>query len=322
MAKSRVTIVGLGLIGGSIGLALKNSKLDIQVVGHDKDHSAAGRAQKRGAVDTTKWNLIDACDGAGLIVLAIPLDGIKDTLSALKSSLAPGTVVADTASSKVPVMEWARDLPEGVSFVGTDPVLRAESRRGGGIDAASADLFQGTTFCLVPSPTASHVAVDSVASLVALLGARPYFVDAAEHDGLMAAVEHLPALVSTALQSATMRSRGWREMARLAGGNYRAAADLAPASPTALETFLAHRVDLIRWIDELTNELREFRGVLEREDSQALAKLLDAVADERARWLSGKLDLDDTGPEMPAIDMNPARLFFGGLADRPKKRDR
>jgi prephenate dehydrogenase len=321
MAKSRVTIVGLGLIGGSIGLALKNSKLDIQVVGHDKDHGAAGSAQKRGAVDTTKWNLIDACDGAGLIVLAIPIDGIKDTFSALKTSLAPGTVIADTATTKVPVLEWAKELSEGVSFVGTNPILRSE-RIGGGIDAASADLFKGATFCLVPSPTASHAAVDTVASLAEIVGAKPFFVDAAEHDGLMAAVEHLPALLSTMLQAATMRSRGWREMARLAGSKFRAASALAPDPNTARDAFLAHRVDLVRWIDEMTNELAEVRGILERQDADALAKLVESVEEERDRWLSGKLEPDESGAEFQAIEMNPARLFLGGLADRPKKRDR
>ena len=107
MAKSRITIIGLGLIGGSIGLALKKAKVDVEIVGHDKDSGVANRAQKRGAVDRTDWNLHGACDGASLIFLAIPLAGIKDTLAALGTSLGSGVIVSDTATSKAPVM----DLP-------------------------------------------------------------------------------------------------------------------------------------------------------------------------------------------------------------------
>src|SRR5574341_923228 len=150
MPRSRVTIVGLGLIGGSMGLALKKSGIDLEIVGHDKDSSAANRAQKRGAVDTTKWNLIDACEGAGLIILAIPLDGIRDTLIALKPYLEPGVIVSDTATTKVPLIKWAAQLPEGVHLIGGDPVLKPSRAPGHGIDAADADLFQGATYCLTP----------------------------------------------------------------------------------------------------------------------------------------------------------------------------
>lgn len=211
MPKSRVTIVGLGLIGGSMGLALKKSKLDVQVIGHDKDPGAAGRAQKRGAVDATKWNLIDACDGAGLIILALPVDAIKDTLAALKPHLVPGVIVTDTATTKVPVLEWAKDLPEGVHFIGGNPVVKPDRfGKETGIDAADADLFKDATYCIVPSEHVAAPAIDTLSAFASMLGAKPYFIDAAEHDGLMAGVQHLPAALATALLSATVRSQGWR----------------------------------------------------------------------------------------------------------------
>ena len=324
MPKSRVAIVGLGLIGGSVGLALKKSKLDIEIVGHDKDTGVAGRAKKRGAVDATKWNLIDACEGAGLIVLALPLAGIKDTLAALKPYLAPGAIVTDTATTKVPVIEWARDLPEGVHFVGGDPVIRpGKMTAKSGIDASDADLFQGATYCLVPSTNTGSPAIDTLSSFAALLGAKPYFLDAAEHDGLMAGVQHLPAALATALLAATARSQGWREMGKLAGADYQAATGLAPQDrATAREQFLAHRTDLIRWIDIVTTELSQLRGMLEREDAAALETLIESITVERDNWLAGKLE--EAGPVLDTQDLqfNPARLFFGGLADRtPKKKN-
>ena len=323
MAKSRIAIVGLGLIGGSMGLAIKQSKLDVQVIGHDKDNGVAGRAQKRGAVDETKWNLIDACSGAGLVILALPIDGIKDTLAALKPHLAPGVVVTDTATTKTPVLEWAKDLPEGVHFVGGDPVLQP-GRGGGqtGIDAADADLFKGATYCLVPAKDAGAAAIDTLSSFATMLGAKPYFIDAAEHDGLMTGVEHLPAALALALLAATMRSRGWREMSILAGESFRTTTGLAPKdSATAREQFFAHRADLLRWIDDITAELGKLRGILEHEDSAALQALVEPLAAERDKWLAksgGQAPSDD----VPAVRFNPAHLLIGGLADRtPRKKN-
>ena len=324
MPKSRVTIVGLGLIGGSMGLALKKSKLDVEIIGHDKDSGVAGRAKKRGAVDATRWNLIDACEGAGLIVLALPLDGIKEALAALKPYLAPGVVVTDTATTKVPVLEWAKDLPEGVHFVSGNPVIKPEKMTAkSGIDAADADLLNGATYCIVPSTHTGTSAVDTISSFATLLGAKPYFLDAAEHDGLMAGVQHLPAALATALLSATVRSQGWREMGKLAGADYQVATGLAPQdSATAREQFLAHRTDLIRWIDAVTSELSELRGMLARADSAALEALVQSLATERDQWMRGKLE--ESGPVVDARDLqfSPARLFLGGLADRtPKKKN-
>ncbi len=324
MPKSRVTIVGLGFIGGSMGLALKKSKLDVEIIGHDKDSSVAARAHKRGAVDSTKWNLIDACDGAGLIVLALPIDGIKSTLAALQPHLAPGVIVTDTATTKTAVLEWAASLPKDVQFIGGDPVIKADyAGANAGIDAADAEIFKDTAYCIVPSKTSAAQAVDTLASFATILGAKPYFIDAAEHDGLMAAVQHLPALLATALLAATARSDGWREMSKVAGADYRTATGVAPTEGAAAhEQFLAHRTDLVRWIDAVSKELRDLREMLDRQDAAALEALVDAAAVERTRWLRGRQEDEGASTDWQAVRLDPMRLFLGGLADRtPRKKE-
>ncbi len=322
MAKTRIAIIGLGLIGGSMGLALKRSKLDLEIVGHDKDLGVAGRALKRGAVDKTEWNLINACNGASLIVLALPLDAIADTLDALRTHLQPGVLVTDTATSKVPVLEWAKDLPAGVEFIGGDPALSAQrARLEHGIDAADAMLFEGATYCLVPSITASPQAIDTMNGLVALLGAQPYFIEAAEHDGLMTGVQHLPAFLATAYAASIVREQGWRERGKLASASFRRMTDLVPEDKhTAREQFLAHREDLTRWLDLHIAQLREMRDALARQDAAAFETLVQTIADERARWLSGKLQSDGMPlPEMETFHNQTARLFLGGLTERQKR---
>lgn len=321
MAKLRITIIGLGLIGGSIGLALKKSKLDLEIVGHDKDLGVAGRALKRGAVDKTEWNLLNACDGAGLIVLAMPLEGVRDTLAALRAHLAPGTLVTDTATTKVPVLDWARELPREVEFIGGNPVLDPRREIGGqGIDAADATLFQNATYCLVPSVSASAQAIDVMSGFVNVLGAKPYFIEAAEHDGLMAGVQHLPALLATAYASSIVTEQGWIERSKLASATFRAAMDLVPSDKhTARMQFLAHREDLTRWIDQSIAKLRELRTLLVTENAEALEALVQTIADERAKWQSGQLDRG----ALPAPDLQASssfeRLFLGGLSDRMKR---
>lgn len=322
MAKMRIAIIGLGLIGGSIGLALKKSKLDLEIVGHDKDLGVAGRAHKRGAVDKTEWNLINACNGAALIVLALPLDGIAQTLEALCGQLRPGTLITDTATSKVPVLEWANQLPAHVEFIGGDPVLdKQRATQAHGIDAADAALFEGATYCLVPSVTASAQAIDTLNGFVSVLGAKPYFIEAAEHDGLMAGVQHLPALLATAYAAGIVQEQGWRERGKLAGATFRALTELAPTDQvTARAEFLAHRDDLMRWLDWHIAQVRVLRDALARQDAPALEAIVQTIADERARWLSGKLDSDGMPrPDMETLQHQTARLFLGGLADRQRR---
>src|SRR5438105_799687 len=106
--KPRLTIIGLGQLGTSIGLALKKTGADLELVGHDKDREAISAAQKLGAVDKGEWNLYNACEGAGLIVLSLPLAGVIENINLLKDDVAPGVIVTDTASVKMPVLQAAQ----------------------------------------------------------------------------------------------------------------------------------------------------------------------------------------------------------------------
>ncbi len=322
MAKSRITIVGLGLVGGSIGLALKKAKIEAEIVGHDRDSGIAGRAQKLGAVDKTDWNLIGAASGAGLIILALPLDQIKPTLEALASYLEAGVVVTDTAATKMPVLEWAQALPANVHFVGGDPILSPRRPLSGhGIQAADADLLKDATYCLVSSSTAASSAIQVLTNLVAVLGARPYFIDAAEHDALMAGVEHLPRLLETALAAVTMRSPGWRELGKVAGANYRDATALLPDKAEAGRAeFLSNRASLLQWIDRTVPVLRDLRAMLEREDGEGLQALIETLDTERERWLSGRLEEGGPSVDWQEAQSSLSRMLLGGLADRGKKK--
>ena len=194
----RMTIIGLGLIGGSLGLALKATKLpNVEIVGYDTDTIAAVDARRLGAVDKTEHTLQRATADAGMVILATPIVAMRQVMEEIARGLRENCIVTDTASTKSLVMEWAGELlPPHVSFVGGHPMAGKETA---GIANADAKLFAGKAYCIVPSPDATESAVKLVAGLVHLIGAQPLFIDAHEHDRYVAAVSHLPLVLSSAL---------------------------------------------------------------------------------------------------------------------------
>jgi prephenate dehydrogenase len=320
VAGTKIAIVGLGLVGRSIGLALSKDSADFELVGHDKDRAAASSARKMGAVGKTEWNLIKACEGAGVVVLALPPLAIRETMEAVAQFLEPGTLVLDTASLKAPVLEWADELlPAGVHFVGGDPVVGG---MGQSADDASADLLQGALFCLCPSVRAAPDAVHMASDLVERLGAKPYFLDSAEHDGLMASAEHLPALLAAVLLASTTGSHSWRDMRRLAGSQYESGTLIASGTPDVLaDSLLQNRQNIVHWIDAFIDSLEQWKTAIASGDSEQLEAGLEEAMLARTQWLRQKQnqDWDDDGrPQMPDPP-GLAETMFGFAGRRSKK---
>ena len=264
----RLAIIGLGLIGGSLGLALKRSKLkELEIVGQDRERGVAGQARKAGAIDTVKHTPADAVEGAAAVVVATPILQVRKVLEEIAPALGDGAVVTDTASTKRDVLRWADELlPDGVSFVGGHPIAGKEQS---GFGAADAALFDGQPWALISSLRASEGAIRTVESLVALVGARSFQIDAEEHDSYMAAVSHLPLLVSTALFSLISGSHAWPELAAVAGQGFRDVTRLASGSAEmSHDISLTNRENLLHWIDRYGEELRRFRELIEESEDQ------------------------------------------------------
>ncbi|GBD22569.1 Prephenate dehydrogenase [bacterium HR29] len=267
--RTRITIVGTGLIGASIGLRLCSlPNRTFEVVGIDRDPEQIRTAKKRGAIDREARSFEDAVEGAGLVVLAVPILAGPRVMRDLAPYLSPGAVVTDTFSTKNEVLSWAAEyLPEGVSFVGGHPMAGKEEN---GAAAADAALFEGATWAIVPSPTASEAAVRTVVGMVEALGARPAYFDAAEHDQLTAAISHLPLFLSVALFRMVRDSPSWEDAALLAGPGFRDTTRLASGDPVLAQgIWRTNREALLHWLDRFTLQLRELRSLLadpEREE--------------------------------------------------------
>ncbi|MCS7206890.1 MAG: prephenate dehydrogenase/arogenate dehydrogenase family protein [Dehalococcoidia bacterium] len=309
----RIAIIGLGLIGTSLGLALKQAKLPkVEIVGHDKDPHHASRAHKRGAVDKTHYNLHATIEGARMVIIATPVMAIRDVLETIAASVAPGTIITDTGSTKGQVLQWAQELlPDTVSFVGGHPLGGKEES---GPDAATPDLFRGVPYCIIPGKGANPDAVKSVAGLAETIGATPFFIDAYEHDSYVAAVSHLPFLLSIALVGVTTRSPGWREMSKVASTGYRDITRLASGDPQMhRDICLTNRDGIVHWLDEFIKGLYELRNLVKDSATapDALEKAFITAWQERAKWLAGVTPGQKEGPSLPTASDAMLSLFVG-----------
>lgn len=316
---TRISILGLGLIGGSLGLAIKaGPPRDLTVVGFDTNPDARRAARDRGAIDEAAPDLAASVQGAGLVIVAVPPLAVEGLFAAIAPHLAPGAAVTDTASTKARVMEWAaRALPAGVSFVGGHPLAGKSDQ---GIAYAEAGLFRDRPYVLIPGPTATEAAVAAVVSLVRSLGARDLFVDAEEHDRLVAAVSHLPLAASAALFTLLRGSPGWRDFARLAGPAFRDLTRLASGDPQMAAGIVAtNRENVQYWIDRYIVELQRLRDLFDG-TPDAVAQEFARAQEDRARFLAGEEEASTPSTEPPGAGFSIGSLFFGAKGyDRLRK---
>ena len=290
----RVALIGLGLIGGSIGLSLKQlAKSGFDIVGYVRRPEVASTALSSGVVDKTETSLAATVKEADLVIIATPVLTIKEVLSQIAGHLLAGCVVTDTASTKAQVMQWAEEiLPPTVDFIGGHPMAGKETY---GIQTAKADLFRGCTYCLTPSEKASPKSIDKVTSVVKKLGAMPFFIDAQEHDRLVAGVSHLPMLLSAALVSVTTQNSTWHKMSKLAASGYHDLTRLASGNPEVnVHICLSNQEAILHWIDKFSQELERYRQLVVTGDKRLEQALTDANK-ARQEWLN-KMQQEPSNP--------------------------
>lgn len=259
----RVGIVGLGLIGGSLALALRERRPDWERAGSDVDP-----ATRRHALDT---GLIQSEDvhRADLVVLAAPIPALP---ALVREFAGHRGVVTDVASTKTTVMRWAREA--GLDLVGGHPMA---GRERGGLANACADLFDGAPWMVTREDA-------SMRELIAAVGAHPLVLTPEHHDELVAGVSHAAFCVSAAYVLALGEQPGWREMAALAGPGFRDLSRLAGGDPR-LHTAIAstNQKPLVEVLDEVERSLRRVREALTAGEVEPLLERARAIRDGWAR---------------------------------------
>jgi len=273
-----VAVVGVGLIGGSVGLAAR-SRLGATVRGVDPQADAA---LARGAIDSAHRDLGDALDGADAAFVAVPVDQLADVVGEVLRVAPERCVVTDVGSTKRAVVAASRDE----RFVGGHPLAGSEAA---GVAHAREDLFDGAVWYLTPTQTTSGVMLERLHRLVTGLGARPVAIDAATHDRMMAAVSHLPHVVANVLVGLAGRALDGERLPPT-GPSFRDATRVAGANPSLWpDIYLSNRDALLPAIDDTLARLQSARDALAAGDRDRLADWQRAAAAEREALLEAGL---------------------------------
>jgi prephenate dehydrogenase len=283
------TVIGLGQIGTSLGLALAKQTNQIKRVGYDKALDVQNQAKKLEAFDETPYNLHTAVEKADVVILCLPLDQIEETLKLIGPDLREDVVVLDTAPVKAPVAEWFKThIPAGRHYVGLIPALNplalGESLHGPA--SARADLFAHGTLGIVAPMGTPEGALNLASNLVSMLGADPLFIDLAEADGMLTSAHLLPQLTAAALLNATVGQAGWLETRRLAGRSYAlATAPMLEDNLEALNLAVRYeRENVLHALEMAIGGLTGLHTALKNSDETDLKFRLERASQDRQGW--------------------------------------
>lgn len=286
-AFSQITIVGTGLLGGSLGLALRRGGYGGRIVGVGRRAVTLDKAIAHGCIDAGTTDLAEACDGAAIVVLAVPVGTSLDLLRQMATLELGRTIITDVGSTKASVVaEAERLLPAPGRFVGSHPMAGSEQS---GPDAARADLYDHRPCIITPTDATNADALATIDQLWQALGMRVTRMDPTRHDQVVALISHLPHAVSVLLMNLAeqsdglgVASTGLADMTRLAGGDVQMWADIfsdnAPAVLDAME----------QWRPLFDG----FAEMLRRGDRDELAAMLEQTRQMRNRWLAGRQERD------------------------------
>ena len=275
----KITIIGTGLMGGSLSLALREARAAAMIAAYDADPGTRDEAGRMGLADEVFDDAAEACRGADVVFVSTPISAVADAVAACSPGLAPGTVVSDLASTKVNVVEEITGmLPPGVGYVGGHPMTGSEQS---GVRFAARDMFDMRYYILTPTERTDPDDLARVHALLTSIGARVITMDPESHDRAMATVSHVPHLLSLLLMKLASREQermkstykiaagGFRDMTRIASSNTGMWMDIARENRTFIVERLAEYSRSVQWL----------LGVLESGDDEALrAMFADAAA--------------------------------------------
>ena len=310
----KVAVLGVGLIGGSIGLAARE-RAAAEVTGWDPDPRVRAVALELGAIDAQAADIAGAVGDADVVFAAAPVGALAETVQAALALAGPGAVVTDVGSTKRAIAAAGRSDER---FIGGHPLAGAETA---GVTHARADLFDGAVWYLTPARgSTAGVLYERLHRLLTSFGARPEAIDADTHDRLMASVSHLPHVLANLLvaQAASVLG-GEEERLPAVGPSFRDATRVAGAN-TAIWTdiYLSNRDALIAGIDELTERLSEVRAALYEGDAAAVSAWNERARTDREALLGaglvGAVDADEVIELRASVPNRPGVIAELALA--------
>jgi prephenate dehydrogenase len=283
----KVAVLGVGLIGGSIGLAARRN-LDAEVAGWDPDADNLAEAVELGAVERVAGSVREAAAGAELIFCAAPVRALVDLVGEALEASGDDCVVTDVGSTKRTLIEALADRDDAQRFIGGHPLAGAETS---GVANARAEMLSGARWYLTPTPRSSGLAYDKLQRALADLGARPQAIDPDAHDRIMATVSHLPHVLANALvgQAAAALSEESERLPEV-GTSFRDTTRVAGANPAIWGDIFATNAEAVAIeIDAVIERLTDAADLIRAGDAEAVAAWHRSAAGDRRRLLESEL---------------------------------
>lgn len=280
-----IAIVGVGLIGGSLGMAAKKHRLARKVIGIGRTEQKLMRAKILGAIDDYSLELETGASDADLVIICTPVRLVVPTLRRMIGRLKKGSIVTDVGSTKAEIVREAGEImPAGRFFVGGHPMAGSEQS---GVEAAFPDMFLGATYVLTADEQTDLEALGKMTEFVEAIGARSEIMSPEEHDAAVAVISHLPhAMAAALLHTAEEAHKQSSKVFRLAAGSFR---DLTRVSDSPPELWrdicLTNAEPLIAMIDQLQDQLAQFKHVLAQRDEEAVAQFFEQAKRIRDSYL-------------------------------------
>ncbi|PID85836.1 MAG: hypothetical protein CSB13_05960 [Chloroflexi bacterium] len=326
MIAKNLSIIGLGRLGASIALAVKESEFDVDLIGYDESRSQVRKAQALGIVDKVESNLRKIAENADILVLAVSYDALQRIMPVIGDMLQEHCLLLDFSELKGPALTLAEQymVEDRGHYIGASPVYASPWLVDGRSDltTASGDVFKRSVFCIMPSAKADPEAVETAVNFGYLLGAVPYFVDPMEYDSLQTGIQTVPGLLAAALFSAITKSSGWRDMLRFASVPF-----AMSTQPLAENVDLAHqahtnKMATLHWLDQVIDALNGLRRQIYEGEEEILAAMVDGIAVERAKWLRERQKNDWVEGEVQDLP-NPLGIsrFLGVFGQQKKDED-
>ena len=285
MRWKKVTLAGVGLLGGSLGLALKQRKLADLVVGFVRREESIKECESHGAVDSATLDLHEAISGSELVVLCTPIAKMKALVTQMRPALAKGAIVTDVGSVKGSVVRDLEDVVAklGGEFIGSHPMAGAERM---GVAAARGDLFNNAVCIVTPTSKSNKTAVENIEELWRSVGARPLRMSPELHDELVSRSSHLPHVLAATLANAVLDPKQPKQQASLCANGFRDTTRIASGSPEMWRDIaLANRENLVSALDAFVGDLQDFRRLLKSKNERAITKFFETAKKRRDQWV-------------------------------------
>ncbi|MFZ5644155.1 MAG: prephenate dehydrogenase/arogenate dehydrogenase family protein [Bacillota bacterium] len=313
---NKVAIIGVGLIGGSMGMAMLRKSLAGEVIGVGRNRESLELAVEYGAINSYSLNN-ENVSGCDLVIVATPVGTTIDIISSLDPFIGPGTIITDVGSTKAAIVEGSGTvLPSGAVFIGGHPMAGSERE---GVNGADPYLFENAFYVLTPSEGTPRDCVEKMIMLVEGIGAKPIIMNPEEHDLSVASVSHLPHLIAATLVNSLFDMPGGEKKSLLAAGGFRDTTRIAAGNPDMWrDIFKTNRKFILEALNYFRERLDEFQNALAISDEPIIYDLLsrartlkNGMPARRKGYLPIYWEIVVTVPDKPGVIGDIAGILGG-----------